>query len=68
MISVLGYELSRAEEMLRAEGFHVECEEVRSRKGLCGNESRVVRQRLTGDREVTLTYAIFKTDHEYVGG
>ena len=68
MISVLGYELSRAEEMLRAEGFSVKNEEVRSRKGLCGNEARVVRQRQIGEREVLLTYAIFKTDYEYVGG
>ena len=68
MISVLGYELSRAEEILRAEGFSVFSEEVRSRKGICGNEARVVRERLIGDREILLTYAVFKTDYEYVGG
>ena len=68
MISVLGYELSRAEEMLRAKGFSVRTEEVRSRKGLCGNEARVVRERMIGDREILLTYAVFKTDYEYVGG
>lgn len=68
MISVLGYELSRAEEMLRAEGFSVRSEEVRSRKGLCGNEARVVRECLVGDRDILLTYAVFKTDYEYVGG
>ena len=54
--------------MLRAEGFSVRSEEVRSRKGLCGNEARVVRECLVGDRDILLTYAVFKTDYEYVGG
>lgn len=67
MSPVLGYELSRAENLLRAEGFHVISVEVRSRKGLCGNEARVVRQRLEGET-VILTYAVFKTDYEYIGG
>ena len=65
---MLGYELSRAEEILQAEGFQVRSEEVRSRKGLLGNEARVVRQRLSDDGEAILTYAIFKTDYDYVEG
>ena len=42
MISVLGYELGRAKELLEAEGYSVRCVETRSRKGLNGNEKRVI--------------------------
>ena len=59
MISVLGYELGRARELLEAE-------ETRSRKGLNGNEKRVIRQRTDGNA-VELIWALFKTDCEYGG-
>ena len=49
MISVLGYELGRAKELLEAEGYSVRCVETRSRKGLNGNEKRVIRQRTDGN-------------------
>ncbi len=66
MISVLGYELARAKELLEAEGYSVKCIETRSRKGLNGNEKRVIRQRADGD-SAELVWALFKTDCEYGG-
>ena len=66
MISVLGYELGRAKELLEAEGYSVRCVETRSRKGLNGNEKRVIRQRADGNA-VELIWAPFKTDCEYGG-
>ena len=65
-ITVLGYELGRAKELLEAEGYSVRCVETRSRKGLNGNEKRVIRQRADGDA-VELIWALFKTDCEYGG-
>ena len=66
MISVLGYELGRARELLEAEGYSVRCVETRSRKGLNGNEKRLIRQRTDGNA-VELIWALFKTDCEYGG-
>ena len=66
MIPVLGLELHKAVELLENSGHTVVCTEVRSRKGLAGNEARVVRQSLK-DGCVSLTYAIFKTDCEFGG-
>lgn len=68
MISVLGYALDTAVKALQGEGFSVQCMEVRSKKGVEGQESRVVRQLLTGEADlegkpiVALTYAVFQTD------
>jgi len=50
---------------LEAEGVAVHCVAVSSRKGVKGNESRVIRQRQTGAAEVELAYSVFKTDLEY---
>lgn len=64
MISVLGYELQRASALLEQEGWQVETEEVRSRKGLLGNECRVVREQVVsgeGQKRMRLTFAMFKT-------
>lgn len=63
MINVLGYELSAATALLEKEGFAVETEEARSRKGQPGNEKRVIRQvQITGATPcVQLTYAVFQT-------
>lgn len=66
MISVLGLELGQAVELLKSLGYETDCIEVRSRKGLAGNEARVVRQRISGGR-AELTYAIFKTDCDFGG-
>ena len=65
MTCVLGWELSRACAALEAEGVAVLCVAVSSRKGVKGNESRVIRQRQTGAAEVELAYSVFKTDLEY---
>ena len=66
MISVLGYELQRAKQLLEESGYAVCCTEIRSRKGVEGNEARVVRQ-LEKEGCVELVYAIFKTDCEFGG-
>ncbi len=65
MTNVLGWELSHARAALAAEGFAVRCLCVSSRKGVKGNESRVIRQRQTGAAEVELAFAVFKTDLDY---
>lgn len=65
MTCVLGWELSLARAALEAEGFVVCCTMVSSRKGVKGNESRVIRQRQTGGAEVELACSVFKTDLEY---
>lgn len=62
MIPVLGYPLEWARKRLLEAGYAVETSEARSRKGLPGGESRVVRQELTGNATVLLTYATFKTE------
>lgn len=65
MTCVLGWELSRACAALEAEGFTVRCVSVSSRKGVKGNESRVIRQRQIGTDAVELVCSVFKTDLEY---
>jgi len=68
LICMLGYPLDVSVEALEREGFSVRCVEVRSKKGVCGGEPRVIRQRETGEVEdggkpvAELAYAIFKTD------
>ena len=66
MISVLGYELSRATELLESQGYAVRCVETRSRKGVDGSERRVVRQRMN-DGQAELVWAVFKTECENGG-
>lgn len=66
MSDVLGRELHDAMDKLAREGYAVSCAEVSSRKGVLGNEVRVVRVRQTGDRAIELTYAVFKTDVDYL--
>ena len=68
MTDVLGFELNRARLLVEQEGAKVCCVEVSSRKGVKGNEARVVRQRILEDGTVELNYSIFKTDDWYVGG
>lgn len=41
------------------------CVSVSSRKGVKGNESRVIRQRQIGADAVELACSVFKTDLEY---
>lgn len=67
MISVLGLSLEEAARLLQEAGFAVKLTETRSRKGLAGNEARVVRQRILNSGEVELVYSVFKTDHTYGG-
>ena len=66
MISVLGYELSRATELLESQGYAVRCVETRSRKGVDGSERRVIRQRMN-DGQAELVWAVFKTECENGG-
>lgn len=66
MISVLGYELSRATELLESQGYAVRCVETRSRKGVDGSEKRVVRQRIR-EGQAELVFAVFKTECENGG-
>ena len=63
MTSVLGYPLDQAFEVLQSEGFCVKTEEARSKKGvLDGKEQRVIRQSEPIENNVTLVYALFKTE------
>lgn len=62
MTDVLGCELETALKMLREQGSSVTLCEVRSRKGLPDGEKRVVRQQLTQEGCVKLTYAVFQTE------
>jgi beta-lactam-binding protein with PASTA domain len=63
LTSVLGYPLDRAIEALQSEGFRVETEEARSKKGvLDGTEQRVIRQSEPVGNLVNLVYALFKTE------
>lgn len=62
MRELLGLPLDEAEAKLRAAGYGVTSVETRSRKGQPGNEKRVLRARETGDNQVELIYALFKTD------
>ncbi len=66
MTDVLGYELNTAMEILAREGYDVACAQVSSRKGVAGNQKRVVRVRPAGESIIELTYAVFKTDVDYV--
>jgi hypothetical protein len=59
--NVEGLELSLAVAALESEGMAVKTVEVSSRKGVNGNERRVVRARQTGENSAELTYAVFKT-------
>lgn len=63
MTTVLGYELQCAVDILTAEGYGLQLLEVRSRKGVDGNEKRVVRQQALPETPgvVRLTYAVFQT-------
>ncbi len=62
MKDVLGLPLERAAALLAGEGLRVCAQELRSRKGLAGNEDRVIRQRFVPPDGVELLYASFKTD------
>ena len=63
MTSVLGYPLDRAIELLLSEGFRVSTEEARSKKGVSdGTEQRVIRQSEPSGNNITLVYALFKTE------
>lgn len=60
-MSVLGFELSAAVLQLEREGYLVITQEVRSKKGMPGNERRVVRETPINEKTVCLTYALFQT-------
>lgn len=65
MTNVLGFKLEAAVAALREEEYSVDLKQVRSRKGVPdGNDSRVLRQKLTGPKCVELTYAVFRTKPE----
>lgn len=59
---VLGMELEKAKAYLAAQGYRVTEKEVRSKKGVPGNEARVIRVRETAAESVELCYAVFKTN------
>ena len=63
MTDVRGYELSAAEQILRAEGYNVEAVEIRSKKGVPdGDDKRVIRVRRDETvKTVYLAYSVFKT-------
>ncbi len=62
LYSVLGMELGLARERLEAEGYKVKCCELRSRKGINGDNERVIRVRECGENSVELCWSLFKTD------
>ena len=67
MSSVLGLELSCAMALLESEGYTVDTLEISSKKGVAGNESRVLRERAlplepSQPKRICLTYAVFSTD------
>ncbi len=67
MKSVLGLELSAAVAILESEGYAVTVMEVSSKKGVSGNERRVIRERTLDvepglPKRICLTYAVFQTD------
>lgn len=62
MISVLGCSLDTATKRLEEGGYAVRVQEARSKKGVEHGEQRVVRQKLSMDGTILLTYAIFKTE------
>lgn len=57
----MGFELSAAVLQLEREGYLVIAQEVRSKKGMSGNERRVVREKQIDEKTVCLTYALFQT-------
>lgn len=61
-MNVLGLPLYEALGLLEAGGYSVTVKEVRSKKGLDGDECRVVRVTDDGNRNVCVTYAIFQTN------
>lgn len=61
MRNVEGLELSAAINALEADGIQVTTIEVSSRKGVDGDERRVVRDKQTGKNSAELTFAVFKT-------
>lgn len=62
MISVLGLELDIAIGRLEALGYDIEVLEVRSKKGQQGDQVRVIKQELTGDNRLRLSYSSFITE------
>jgi hypothetical protein len=58
-------ELEYAVRLLESSGFAVNCVEYSSKKGVKGNEKRVIRQRVTEKGQIELIYSIFKTDVNY---
>ena len=63
MTDVRGYSLALAESILKAEGYNVVSEEVRSKKGVPdGDDKRVIRVRVAEtENTVFLAYSVFKT-------
>ncbi len=61
MISVAGLPPDVAAERLTREGCRVQLCEARSRKGVEGDDVRVIRQTQLDENEVLLTYATFIT-------
>lgn len=61
MKNIEGFELSKAIAALNAEGIQAQTLEVSSRKGVDGNEKRVVRAMQTGEGTALITWAWFKT-------
>jgi len=66
LTDVLGYELHVALDILAREGDDVACVEVSSKKGVAGNQKRVVRVRRTGDLQLEVTWAVFRTDVDFL--
>ncbi len=68
MTDVLGLELQCASHILTREGYCVTCTEVSSRKGVAGNEARVIRVCSLGGNGVELAWSLFKTDVRFAPG
>lgn len=63
MTNVLGLPLDRAKELLEREGVTVTAEETHSKKGVeDGSDARVIRQDIQDGQNVTLLYAVFRTE------
>jgi len=64
LTSVLGYELETAIECLQSEGYRVKTLEVSSKKGVIGDQKRVIRQ-LNAEGEdgtIVLAFSVFRTE------
>ena len=61
MTNVTGYPLETAVAALQKEGYRVETCLARCRKGSPGEDLRVIRQQLSGEGTVLLTYSGFLT-------